>query len=314
MNDQLENEASMFIKTETMLNNNVAETSSIALIATERANFSSKLALLLSKAGTAGLDITGSTVLKQDKRNALTTTTITVCRAITLHAHVVGDKELLEKYDISLSYLNSLRDAEFYVQSQKFRDGATAIAADILPYGISAGILTQFGTELTDYYTVIQRPKDQISIQSIVRKEIDDLVKEIRTILTTKLDIAMSLFQFSNPSLYALYQNARSIDDTGSPTLPDYEGDVPPSIIQNIANIPYLPVRSFKLKNTGSEFIHMSLSTTPGTMEGIIIVAPPGGESAFSTSSSMNPDSNANFLNVQNMGVAMGSYKIYITE
>jgi hypothetical protein len=314
MDNQLENEVSMYIKTETMLNNNVAATSSIALIATEKAIFSAKLAELLDKAGLAGLDITGNTVEKQEKRQALTQTTITVSRAITLHAHVINDKGLLEKYDLSLSNLNAMRDSEFYVQSQITRDTATTLAASLVPYGISAGVLTQFGTELTDYYSVIQKPKDQISNQSIVRKEIDVLVFEIRTILKTKLDIAMSLFQFSNPSLYSLYQNARSIDDTSSPTLPDYEGTVPAGVILSVANIPYIAGRSFKLKNTGTEMLQLSLSATPGTMEGAIISAPAGGETPFTLSSALNSDVNANFLNVQNTGIAMGNYQIFINE
>ena len=314
MNNLLENQISMFINTETTLNNNVAATASVPLIATEKAIYSSKLAILLSKSGVAGLDITGNTVEKQDKRDALTRTTIIVSRAITLHAQMTGNKELLEKFDLSLSNLNAMRDSEFYMQCLVTKDNASTLATNLLPYSITPILLTQLNTELTAYYAVLQKPKNQINVQSILREEINNLAEEINAILKNKLDIAMSLFQFSNPSLYALYQNARSIDNTGSTTTADYQGDVPSNTILVVANIPYLISREFKLKNTGSQPLSMSLSADPNTMQGAILTINAGEESNYILSTALNPDVNSNNLLLQNNSPLQVSYKIYINE
>lgn len=314
MDNQLENRTSMYIKTETMLTNHAAEMASIPLIAAEKINFSSKLATLLSKTGIANLDITGNTVDKQDKRTALTKTAIIICRAMVIHANIINNKLLLEKFDVSLSTVNQMRDSEFYVFCQVVKDTATPLSVSLAAYGITSATYTQLNTELTAFYTVIQRPKDQISEQSIVREEIDVLVTDIDKILNTKLDIAISIFQFSNPSLYSLYQNARSIDDVGSTILPDYEGDIAPAQIKVIATIGYLPSRTFRVKNTGTTLLVFSLSNN-NTVQGASITIAAGAESLPLTSMAINPDTTANNVILQNTDTAQqGNYKIYIVE
>ena len=315
MDSQLENRISMYIKTETMLTNRAAEMVSIPLIAAEKINFSAKLATLLSKTGIANLDITGNTVDKQDKRTALTKTAITICRAMVIHANITNNKLLLEKFDVSLSTVNQMRDSEFYVFCQVVKDTATPLSVPLAAYGITSTAFTQLNTELTAFYTVIQKPKDQISEQSIVREEIDALVIDLDKILNTKLDIAVSIFQFSNPSLYSLYQNARSIDDAGSPTNPDYEGDIDPNTILAVANIPYLGSRTFKLKNTGTVPLVLCLSNNISIIQGAFQNVLPASESINFSSLVLNADVTANNVLIQNANSSIGgSYKLYITE
>mgnify|MGYP003582970268 CR=1 FL=1 len=315
MDNQLENKISMYIKTETMLTNRAAEMVSIPLIAAEKINFSAKLATLLTKTGIANLDITGNTVDKQDKRTALTKTAITICRAMVIHANITNNKLLLEKFDVSLSTVNQMRDSEFYVFCQVVKDNATPLTALLSAYGIVATTFTQLNTELTAFYNVIQKPKDQISEQSIVREEIDVLVTDIDKILYTKLDVAVSIFQFSNPSLYSAYQNARSIDDTSATTTPDYEGDITPSTILALANIPYLGSRTFRLKNTGTVPLVLSLSNNSSIIQGAFVTIAPGVESINYTSLMLNADVTANNILLQNNDLAnSGNYKLYITE
>ena len=313
MDNQLENKISMYIKTETMLTNRAAEMVSIPLIAAEKINFSAKLATLLTKTGIANLDITGNTVDKQDKRTALTKTAITICRAMVIHANITNNKLLLEKFDVSLSTVNQMRDSEFYVFCQVVKDNATPLSALLSAYGIVATTFTQLNTELTAFYNVIQKPKDQISEQSIVREEIDVLVTDIDKILYTKLDVAVSIFQFSNPSLYSAYQNARSIDDTSATTTPDYEGDITPSTILALANIPYLGSRTFRLKNTGTVPLVLSLSNNSSIIQGAFVTIAPGVESINYTSLMLNADVTANNILLQNNDIAnSGNYKLYI--
>lgn len=313
MNNQIENRISMYLKVETMLNNHTADTVSVAMIAAEKTNFSSKLASLLAKASIASLDITGNAVEKQDKRIALTKTTLIVARALLLHSNFTNNKLLNEKFDLPVSTLNAMRDSEFYVYALSVKDAATPLVTNLVPYLVTTALMTQFNNELIAFYNVIQKPKDQISEQSIVREEMENIIIDIDKILDTKLDIAMSLFEFSNPSLYSLYQNARSIDSTSAMRVADYTGIVLPGEIKLVSSLPHLLSRGFRIKNTSSVEILVNLSTSL-VFEGQIFPVAANSESELLMTGTMNINPNATNLLIENTKTLEASYKVYIEE
>ncbi len=314
MENQLENKVSMFVKVETCLANHTADTASIPLIAACKTELSANLVAIFSKGSIAELDITGFTVEKQDKRTAATKTALTISRALWLLGTTTANKGLIEKFDVSKSTIEGKRDADFYMFILGVKDAAAANTAALLPFNITPTIITQLNTEITAYYNVLQKPQDQISERSTKLEEINTLAENTMLMFTTKLDIALSLFQFSNPSLYTLYQNARSIDSTSGTTQPDYEGTIAQADIKLIATIGYLPSRFFRVKNTGNTLLVFALSnnTTPqGTPINILA----GQETENIASQTLNADNNANNLLLSNQdNVQEGSYKIYIQE
>ncbi len=313
MNNQIENRISMYLKVETMLNNHTADTSSIAIIAVEKTNFSNKLAQLLSKASIASLDITGNTVDKQDKRDSLTKTTLIVGRALTLHSNLTNNKLLNEKFDLTISSIEKMRDSEFYIYALSVKDAATPIITSLVPFSITSALMTQFNNELTAFYSVIQKPKDQISEQSIIREEMENILNDIEKLLTNKLDIALSLFQFSNPSLYSLYINARSVDSTSSTRIADFEGTVLPGEIKLVSTLPHILSRGYKIKNNSNVEITASLSSSL-MMEGQIFQIAPNSESQVLLTSALNSNPNANNLLIENNKTIEANFKVYIEE
>lgn len=313
MNNQIENRISMYLKVETMLNNHTIDTASVAMIASEKINFSSKLATLLSKASVANLDITGNAVDKQDKRIALTKTTLIVSRALLLHSNFTNNKLLNEKFDLPVSTLNAMRDSEFYVYALSVKDAATPLVTNLVPYLVTTALMTQFNIELVAFYNVIQKPKDQISEQSIIREEMENIIIDIDKILDTKLDIAMSLFEFSNPSLYSLYLNARSIDQTNSVSQADYSGDVLPGAIKTVFSMPYMSSRGFRVVNNSNSSLVFALSNNE-LIQGNAVAVAPNSESNVVLSSELNADDSSNKFLIQNNGTIEASFKIFIVE
>lgn len=314
MENQLENKVSMYLKVDTMLSANVAATASVPLIASTKLIFNTKLTSLLTKIGVADMDITGSTVDKQNKRVALTKTGILISRALVLHGTATANTFLIEKFDNSPSTFNLYRDSDLYTHCTSIRDTATPLVALLTGYLVTPTVLTQFNTEMAAYLAVIENPRDQISIQGVVREEAYKLVEEIDIILNGTMDVAIGLFQFSNPSLYTLYQNARSIDGTGAAQAPNYEGTAAPASITAVANIPYLPSRTFIVKNTGNVPLTLSLSTVNNAIEGTSVTVAPGAQ-VQRQSANFNMAASASFLLLQNVDVAQAcGYKIWIEE
>lgn len=313
MNNQIENRISMYLKVETMLNNHTIDTASVAMIAAEKINFSTKLANLLSKASVASLDITGNAVDKQDKRIALTKTTLIVSRAMMLHSNFTNNKLLNEKFDLPVSTLNAMRDSEFYVYALSVKDGATPLATNLVPYLVTTALMSQFNNELAAFYNVIQKPKDQISEQSIIREEMENTIIDIDKILETKLDIAMSLFEFSNPSLYSLYLNARSIDQTNSVSQADYSGNVLPGAIKTVFSMPYMSSRGFRVVNNSNSSLLFALSNNE-LIQGNAVAVAPNSESNVVLSSELNTDDSSIKFLIQNNGTIEASFKIFIVE
>jgi hypothetical protein len=159
---------------------------------------------------------------------------------------------------------------------------------------------------------LIQEPKNRIGERSAELEKLTTLFEQADTLLQLNLDPIMNLYQVTNKFLFNAYYNARSIDDTGAITAPDYIGNVPTSTILNIANIPYLASRSFKLKNTGTSDFTFCLATSNNTMEPSVVHVMAG---ATVSRQSDNLQEYATFLNIENVSTTLNaSYEVRITE
>ncbi len=316
MENNKENRLGMFQKVHGYLLAHTTETAAIAAVATQLALLDTHITNIFTYAAIADADPTGAAVAKQNKRNALRKTLLKVSTGLMGLAAMTDDAKMIEKVDETIASMDAMRDNDFYTYSQTVLNVssqtgvAAALAAD---WDVDAADITALGTAAAAYLILIQDPKLERVEQTVARTRMDEEFELANNMLTNKLDKVMTVFAATNSGLYAGYKSARSIDDTGAITDPDFEGIAPHTTITELTNIPYSSGRNFRIRNIGDVPLTFALTTTPTTLEGLPAVVLPGGYNVRS-SNTLNADNAANLLVVQNNDGTDGKYKIWIDE
>jgi hypothetical protein len=314
MTNVFENRLSMYQKVNGYLALHAAETSSIAAIATLKTQLDANINAILLLASVADADVTGTTVDKQNKRNAAKTALLKVSTACVAHASMNNLIKLKEKCDLTPSSIDYLRDNDFYAYCKTVSTEANAVGAALAPFGVLPANIAALDTAANAFFANIQDPRLQINEASKARIDYEIKFQETSDLINLKLDNVMTVFISSNPSLYNGYQGARSIDDTGAQSDPDYAGDIAPAATALIVKLPYLASRTFTFKNIGTVPLIFSLEEDGGTTAGIPITVSPGGSAQRSTKN-LNNNLHAEDLQVRNADAGIsGSYEVRITE
>jgi len=314
MENILENKLSMYQKVQGFMNLNAASLTTFPILTNLRTQLDTKVNAILAVASNAGADITGFTVDKQAKRADLKAKTLKLSTAIVAHAAMTDNYKLKEKCDESPSKLDYMRDNDFYTYARLVISECTPILASLAGYGVSAADLSLATNSASAYLAVIQSPRIQINERSRSLTDIENLFSDTDAFLRDKLDQVMKLYISANPSIYNGYMGARSIDQTGSATAPDYSGQVPPATTIVVANIPYLASRTFEIENTGNGTLNFSLSTSDTQHEGTVLSIE---NKKFSTrlSSNLNTNETATKVLLQNPNTEQAvGYKIWVIE
>jgi hypothetical protein len=314
MNNTFENKISMYQKVNGYLALHTTETASVAMIATLKTQLDANIISIINSAQIADADYTGATVDKQNKRVALKNAVLKVSTAVVAYAAIANNNKLLEKCDISMSALDYLRDNDFYTYCKLVQAEANPVIASLAPYGVLPINITNLDTAAATFLAAIQDPRLLINEGSRARLDYEIKFSETDDLLYQKLDKVMGIFSSTNISLYNGYKGARSIDDTGSVSEPDYQGQVGPASRLEIATIPYLSGRTFYFKNTGSVPLSFGLD-----IQGTGIQTQPLIVQASSTvqriSFNLNKDEKADTITVQNADANLsGTYEVRINE
>ena len=313
MENNLENRLGMFQKTKGYLAAHSAELAFIAVIAILEAQLEGHIDAIIANAAIADADPTGAMVDKQNKRHKLRLAVYKVSSGCIALASITNNIIMLEKVDETPSSMDGMRDNDFYVYSQTVTSVATPNAAALVDYGVTAADFTNLNTAAADFFDLIQEPKEIRIEQTIARTKMYEEFDECNNMLKNKLDKVMSIVNATNPSLYAGYLSARSIDDTGAISTPDFDGIAPHTTTVEIANYPYQITRNFRIRNTGTVPLQFSLSSDAAVLQGSILTALPG-ELYFRNSKTFNTDTTAEHLVVQNNDGTDGPYKIWVEE
>jgi hypothetical protein len=314
MEDGLENNLGMFQKVQATFLLHTAETAAIPAVAALSAQLDTKVNAILAVASRANTDITGYTVDKQAKRTDLKNKVLKLGGGVVAFTALSDDFKTIEKCDATPSQIDGMRDNDFYTYAKLVINEATPIMASLTPFGVVAADLTAANTSATNYLKAIQAPKAQINERSGAKKDLAALVAETNDLLQNKIDKVMGVFITTNPSFYDLYRGARSIDDTGSVTQPDYETVCNANTISLVADLPNLSSRSFTFENTGTVPLSFALSARANTLEGTVLVVEPGAKHTRSTTN-LNSNPAASKVYVKNADLLVaGSYKVWVEE
>jgi hypothetical protein len=313
MNNILENRLSMYEKVQTFLAVHTAETSSVAAVATCKTELDGLVGKILISAGISSMDITGYTVLKANKRAELTKATMKISTALYAITRMNNKPHEAEKFDETPAMLDAMRDNDILAYALQINAAATpALVTTLAPFGVLPADNTALAARAAEFVLIMQQPRIQIGDRGAELQNLTRLFDSADELIDLKLDAVMTIFSVTNLTLYDGYKNARGIDDTGAVTSPDYEGELAPSTITKIAEIPFLSSRVFIIKNTGATPIVFGLSTDGMAIDSdaVQLVA---GATLQRTSSSIA--TKGNYILLRNdEATAFGSYQIRINE
>ncbi len=208
-------------------------------------------------------DITGYTIAKRAKRDALEDLSLKFSNGITAYAVNNNDVVLQKKADYPTSSWYSNNEDELVTHATILKNLATPIISSLAPYQISSADLTDFGNALTNFTDSISDPTLAIDQRKADNERIPEIIDQIRTLFDTKLDVMMRVLEYSNPPLYTLYTLARAQDTRGSATAATVEKDVAASTITAIHTAStYNAATFYTIQNLGNESVYFSLSTS----------------------------------------------------
>lgn len=313
MNDILENRLGMYQSVLGHYNLHSAILNTIPVVTLLQTELSGIVTSILNIAGPANSDITGYAVDKQNLRNELTNIILKVSIAYSSWCYVSLNNRKAEFFDESRAMLNYKRDNDVYTYAMDLNTTALLDVAALAPFGVLPADFTALTAKAAQYLAIIKDPKIQKGERAAKLLQMSREFDKASDLIKNRLDHVMKAFMLSHLVIYDSYLFARSIEDTGAITPPDYSGTLLPGIVTMVTNIPYLSSRSFKVKNKGEDFLNACLSNNDTILQGVIMVVE-GGNNKQWLSSTFNPDFTANYLLLQNNSPLPLDYEITIEE
>lgn len=299
MNDINEDKLSMFIKVNTFYKDNQLEIDTLPILNTFFGELNDNITQIFEIAGDASAKITGVAKDKKQTKSNLIKAYLKVSTGYCMFTQINDMPLELKRFKMSQSALSYKRDNDLYALSQNLHTSALPHIAALLPFGVQPIDLDNLLAASAIFLQNIESPKTHITEKAAKNKALNAKIKSTSEFLKNRLDIAMSLLEFSKPSLYLNYKLVRKIDNTGSRKKPDYQGSIKPSQTRLIAELPYKSRRVFNIRNKGECPLIFSLSNNSKEMQVNTAQLAPG-QKTTKLSTTLNPDTEAIFLIVKN--------------
>jgi hypothetical protein len=96
-------------------------------------------------------------------------------------------------------------------------DAGTANRAALADYGVTQAKLDALEQARDDFQAAKSNPRSKISENAGYTATLPQMIRDVKSILRTRLDKLMTRFRLSNPMFFAGYQSARVIIDRRGP-------------------------------------------------------------------------------------------------
>lgn len=158
---------------------------------------------------------TGITTDKNNKRQLMVDKAAFIQNRLQSYANVNNNPELYDSVKFSPSKMKTARDTEIVGICNTILAKATANAATLVNFGVTAALITELQTSITNYSATVAKPKTAISQTKTATENLAKLFKEIDDLLNKRLDLDIELFKVPKPEFYSQYQTARIVIQTG---------------------------------------------------------------------------------------------------
>jgi hypothetical protein len=216
MTTRQENKLSMYLATKKCLSDNNALWVVFPGIASVVTLFFSKITLIQNTENRQQKSSKGASTSKKEKKIALIDMLLVVIGGIKSYAKDVNDEELFSSVDFSQSELEKLGDSLLIDRANLIIGIANANAANILDKGITAVVLGDLQTLITEYENAVSGPRTVISDKKTATAQLAVLFAQTDELLKDNLDGLILQFKIPNNDFYRNYFNNRIVLDLGT--------------------------------------------------------------------------------------------------
>ncbi len=221
----------MYLAVKKCLTDNNAVWAALAGIASVVTLFFSKITLIQNTENRQQKSSKGATSTKKEKRLALIELLLVVIGGIKSYAKDVNDEELYSNVNFTESDLEHLGDSLLIDRANLILGIANTNAANILSKGITAVMLGDLLTLITQYGTAVSGPRNVISDKKSATEQLITQFSDTDELLNDNLDNLIVQFKTTNNDFFLNYFNNRIIIDLGTQhtrlggTVTDSEGN-----------------------------------------------------------------------------------------
>ncbi len=161
------------------------------------------------------LQTTGVARDKGDVKEDMIEKAIMVAGALKALASADSNYTLFEEVNYSPTELDRMRDEQLPDICRLVHDRANSNLAALAGRGITAPVLAEFMTLITDFEGMAEAPRTATVQKGSATTGLAGHFAEANKIVKERLDEGMKIFMTSNPDLYITYINGRKIIDLG---------------------------------------------------------------------------------------------------
>jgi len=155
----------------------------------------------------------GFASIKQKSRDALTSAADILISQMKLYAAMENDLVTANQLNLYYSDLYKVGGDILADRCTKVADVATALGAKLTGYNVTPVIVTDFRKLIVGFSELLSAPRMDITARAAIKKEMENIIREIRALLNDKMDLSMNSIKKSEPEFFNAYTSARVIVD-----------------------------------------------------------------------------------------------------
>ncbi len=215
MNDKIENNLSMKLSVEKVLNDNKTLWQLIVQFALVFSSFSLKLKQLVIERQVQEKQIKGITQNKANRKLTMCELAVEVSAIVMAYANSINDNELRNLVNYSFSRLKQDRDTRSRDRCLLIYNTALPLEVKLADFGLGDDKLKDLKDAIDSYVELLSAPRTATGERKTSGANIETLIKETDGLLKDSLDLMMVPFKTSNPNFYKNYMSARMVIDLG---------------------------------------------------------------------------------------------------
>lgn len=157
----------------------------------------------------------GSTAEKNSVREMLTLIAIKICAAIVAFATNTNNTSLKTQFKLKKGDFAKMRDHDLYTNAINIHASANEHGENLAPFATPEDIV-QIKQLADQFYVLLPMNRALTSKGATTTANLQSTIDGIMDLITNTIDPLMNPLEFSQPSLYRDYKNARKLVDHGT--------------------------------------------------------------------------------------------------
>ena len=217
MDDTKRNVIAMFKTVRTYMNDNAAVWNALPAAVVAVNDLSTGIENLNTAVQEQEDPTEGITLDKAALRDALEDRIREVGDAVYACASATGSNSLAAQVAVTPSELDTMSEQRVDDVATRVFDAGTANLANLADYNVTQVKLDALDQARQDFQDAKSKPRAKISEKAGLTATLPQMIRDVKSILRTRLDKLMTTFRLSNPPFFAGYQSARVVVDLQGP-------------------------------------------------------------------------------------------------